>query len=165
MTTTTTTTRTAAMLALFVILAAAAVGVAVQPGRDRQPAPGRPPGPPPAKILSREVAPMEYRLSAYRVGENIVIVATGANRTSGYTTALKLTSAEQGKAPEVMLSNIPPAPGTMAAQMITPFDVTAYVPAGPKVTKLTVTVAGRPESIEVKRISKLEPPEDEPEGE
>jgi|GEM_PF-2289050 len=157
---TTPTTRTAVMLALLAILSAAAVA-AVQPGRDRD----RPPGRPPAKVLSREVAPMEYRLSAYRVSENIVIVATGANRTSGYTTALKLTSAERGKAPEVMLSNLPPAPGNMAAQMITPFDVTAYVPADAKVTRLTITVAGRPETIEVKRINKLEPPEEEPESE
>lgn len=132
---------------------AAAVVVGARPPQPSQPQ--NPPGTPPAPAFEpQDVAPYELEVAAYRLDGLVIVVAKGKNRSSGYTTRLELGKPD-AEPPEVVLRNIPPAPGDAVAQMIRPFDVTGYFEPGGDTEAVSIRVAGKTMQVQVKPIREI----------
>jgi hypothetical protein len=94
-----------------------------------------------------EVRPMELRLSAYRSGDRIIVVASGSNRTTGFTTSLESCDTRD-RTPTLVLRNFGPG-DDCAGQVITRFNATASIQARHGTHCVRVNVLGRIHEVHV----------------
>lgn len=88
-----------------------------------------------------ERAPCELSFRAYQAGSQLVILASGANPTGGFTTCFE-RSPFDGRM-RVTLRNYAPDRGACVTQAITRFELAASLSVRGRVSTVGVVVAGR----------------------
>jgi hypothetical protein len=93
-----------------------------------------------------EVIPCDLHFSAYQSRDTVILVATGANRTGGFTTTFAPCDLND-RTPEVRLVN---TPGRDAcAQALTPFEVSTSFHSRYQLGCIKVVVAGHSYDVHV----------------
>jgi hypothetical protein len=114
----------------------------------------RPVTPPPIRRpVIREVMPCDLSVTAYQSGDTVIVVATGTNRSGGFTTTLAICGARSAS-PEVLLGNSIRT-DQCATQAVTPFNVQASFRTRHRLCTLKVKVAGECLTVPVTQVACL----------
>ena len=88
-----------------------------------------------------EVLPCDLRFTAYQAGDTVIIVATGTNRTAGFTTSFGRVDSDHRGA-TLTLCNLS-AQDSCAAEVLTGFSVSGSFHARQALRCVSVRVAGQ----------------------
>lgn len=108
---------------------------------------------PVCRPVIREVMPCDLSVTAYQSGDTVIVVATGTNRSGGFTTTLAICGARSAT-PEVLLGNSIRT-DRCATQAITPFNVQGSFRTRHRLCTLRVKVAGECLTIPVTQVACL----------
>lgn len=97
-----------------------------------------------------EEVPCDLHLSAYQSRDTVILVATGSNRSGGFTTTFAPCDLND-RTPEVRLVNTPARDA--CTQGITPFDVSSSFHSRHQLGCIKVIVAGRSYDVHVKQTA------------
>ena len=95
----------------------------------------------PVRIQRVEVLPCDLQFSAYQSRDTVIIIASGTNRSAGFATSFG--AIESGSwAPALTLCNLSPD-SECAAQVVTPFSISASFHAHSALRCISVRIAGQ----------------------